>query len=294
MGIVVDLAQSKVDIESDPGILNKLAPAPDVIAKRVRCAMMSFQARFAFRFDPRLGYPAKNKPGACRIGIVQNVLYASLVVAYDDGLKTKLSYSQHLIDCGDQMAFPFYNTSGSVSRRSADGQSESVKNIYPYRDILHNTKGFGELLDPYKPADDNIVLQQSSSVSLVDQPFFAVKLRKANNALLTEVTHIITFGMWLVALTADATKPAHVLAHADPFSLLYTSKFSTRGKLLSIGTPDADFKVAAKKGTAHSEHDFKSSRGVGIRSGAGSIQPVLKGITVQAKDKQWEDTLLSM
>src|SRR3982751_3998887 len=171
MGIVVDFSRSTINVDNDPKLLNQLKPQIGPITQRVICPMMGFEARFAFRFDPKQqGYPVSNQSGSCRIGIVQNILYAKLLVTYQGGLKKELKYPQSVIDCGDEAAFPFYNVPGSVTR---DGASQ---NMFPYRWISYNANGFGEVLDPWKPAGDNIVLQASNDVSLIDQPFFKVKL----------------------------------------------------------------------------------------------------------------------
>lgn len=295
MGIVVDFPQSTIDVEHDQNVLDNLKPFFEGLDRnRVTFPMMSFETKFVFRFDPNShSFPPSNQSGSCQIGIVQNVLYARLLVKYSDGSKKDMKQTNTSIDCGNPAAFPFYNIAGSVTRRTPKGPD--AKNIFPYRSITYNKHGFGELLDPYKPAGDDIILQSSSEVTHLDQPYFKVKLRSRSNAVISEATQILTFGIWLVAVPYDSKKQAHVFAHADVFSLLYSAKLSTRGQqLLTIGTPDWTFKVRAMKGRMNTPEQFTSSPGLRISAGAGSVHPMLKGKTAQEADKQWENTLLSM
>jgi len=287
MGIVVDFSQSTIDVEHDPDVLNKLKPFYQVIDKpRVVFPLMKFEAKFAFDFDPDKGtYPPANKTGSFKIGIVQNVLSSRLLVKYADGKKMDFKNSKAAIDCGDMDAFPFYNVPGGVSLMTSTGPDTKI--IFPYRSFSYDANGVSE--------DGGDGTRTWSEVSHLDQPSVKVKLRSHSDAVISELMHIVVFGIWLVVLPSDSTIQPLVLAHSDVLSLMCSAKFSTRDKkLLSIGIPDSEAKTRALNGRAQSPDQFTSMKGLRISPGSGKTHPLIKGTTAQEADKSWEKTLLSL
>lgn len=90
-------------------------------------------------------------------------------------------------------------------------------------------------------------------------------------------------------------QPAQVLAHSEPFSLLYKCWMTTRGELLTTGTPDYLFRTAATKGIKRAESGFANLFGAGTVPGKSSTAPVLTGADeVQVRDDAWAKLLLTI
>ncbi|HKP64948.1 MAG TPA: hypothetical protein VJV78_49785 [Polyangiales bacterium] len=277
MGFVADISRCTLDIESRPEILNALKPDIRPISNEAVFPMHSFKAHFWFKFEAQQG--SANQTGSARIGLVQNVLYERRTFKYADGPTKTVAWESDIVDSGSKTAFPFYNEPGDVRRA---GKTE---HIVPFRRISYNQRGFGE-------QGGNTMGDTSADVSLIDQPWFKLKVRNKHGALLTEATQILTFGIWLVVLSDQ--QPPQVLAHTETFSLMFACKLTRVGTESTISVPSSGFKVRASKGTAHSTTNFPRAGGVRAVSGKSKKGPVLEADSKDTRDETWKKLYLSL
>ncbi len=213
MGLVVDLQGSRIDVLDNPS-----APAMYAVANEVACKLANFQTRFAFRFEAsRKGDPERTRVESWRVGVIQNVLFEKNRFQWDDGTEHHVTWEKPVIDSSSLYGFPFYQDDPDSSQL----RDPLVQN--PYRDIYYGAQGFGELMDPWAKAPNNVVLKPDWWVTSADRPQFGCSLRTRRGGLLVHAEQVITFGIWLVAIATEGQHAPQVLAHAPPFTMVYST-----------------------------------------------------------------------
>jgi hypothetical protein len=282
MGLVVDLANSIFTVV--PG--SHSSPAAYAVANEVECKMAQFESAFQFRFDPKRGVPGPTATESWRIGVVQNVLYQKSRFIWDDGTRHMKDWVTPVVDSGALFSFPFYQDEPTYTRDNKGNRKGDQQT--PFRDVYFNSTGFGELLDPWKKAPNNLVLKPDWFVTAADKPQFGCKLRTRRGGLLRVAEQIVTFGIWLVATDSERRTRPQVLAHVPPFTMIYSVEFGSGEGMMSLEIPASNFVVApGRRTTVDKRLAYATLPGIAVKSGQGAAAPTYKGETANSRERHW-------
>ncbi|MGH6801240.1 MAG: hypothetical protein ACRECZ_07495, partial [Methylocella sp.] len=119
-----------------------------------------------------------------------------------------------------------------------------------------------------------------------DQPNLVTKLRLSKSSIIKRAEKLTSFQLWLAARTPRAT---HILAHIDPFTLVYW--FETTSALksdLSIETPDYKYEFYGENGVAKAvRRSGKGTPNLQPRLGVGVKSPAMTGVTANKRIRAW-------
>jgi hypothetical protein len=290
MGLVVNLAESNFDVFADSA---KAPTASAIGIGEIKCTMSVFGGKFSFAFKDGAGVhaPSTQPTMPWRIGVVQNVLYERMVFTFEH--KTvKAEFVKPAVDSNARTAFPFIGESERANR--AD---RTFSEVVPYRDLYYNTRGLGEILNPWEkfPKDLEPIAEKRrayvQTVNWLDQPSFGCPLRPTNGGLLLELSQIVTFMVWLVAID-PLKRPGspQVLAHVGPFSLVYSAKAQDPQRYTqTLSYPPYEYFAYGANGyVSHVSSGLQNTNPrIQIRAGAGARAPLLNGETANNRDVNW-------
>ncbi len=137
MGITVDLSGSNI-LFNDPLLLDQ-STTLNTISGNMGYDLFSFEPTFEIKFDsdPRVGIGgAPAQPERWKIGIVQNILYESLLFEYENSGVIQTEFKAPAIDCvRGTKNIPFY----------ADPQlNQNTKITRPMANIIYTAQGYRE------------------------------------------------------------------------------------------------------------------------------------------------------
>ncbi len=280
MGLIVDLPNSYFTF--DPGTEGE--PTGYAVGNEVSFSMQQFEMMFSFKFvsDSKLGVKPPARTETWRIGVVQNLLYQRSHFAWFNGKVFDKTWTSPVVDSGAKYSFPIYFDDPDSPQEKASGAQ------VPYRDVYYNSKGFGELLDPWGTPPNDVVSKSSWYVTAADKPQFGCPLRTQGGSQLKAAYQILTFGIWLVAFDPTRRSPV-VLAHVPPFTMVYAAEFVDGGdSLLAFGDSRYWFYAIAGSATTVNQAlvNGKPAK-VQMAAGKGARSPVLVGQTANVRERSW-------
>ena len=305
MGVVVDIAKSKIEFE-DPQLLDQRT---GLVGKSVSYEFFTFKIQFGITFDPD---PAKGLGGApkeaeiWKIGIVQNLLFERYLFAFEDGSTFRKEFTSPTLDFkGTSFDRPFYG--------SPDLGASGRFNTRPVANIWYTSQGYGELLNPSSPtgvATNNM----PEILNTWDQPQNYV-VSKRQGSIIRRIEETNTFQAWLVAkktgpfsspITAlrDAFVPqiirrdmqidtTKVLAHIPAFTMKFWLETDLRNfKPDGFNAPTFQYGAFVENGISKSAPDHRIA---GVRSetarlalpGDGGRPPILFGPMAAGRSDTW-------
>jgi hypothetical protein len=158
--------------------------------------------------------PRPRQPENWRVGFVQNVLYQSLNVEYENGSK-QMTWPDPLLDAADQVSRPFCYRAAIVQTLVALGSAGPVRiqeDFSPYRDVVYGPAGLGEL----KPSTQQVVpAKDPLPIHFGDAPGMKVD-QKCGRGTLQRVLRLSVHRLWVLAIREERRVP---LAFTSPFTM---------------------------------------------------------------------------
>ena len=252
--------------------------------------------RVKVQFDARNGVvprtPERNE--VWRIGIVQNVLFARIVVRYFNLDPIQVAWDQAVVDALDAQNLPFYGpaTPTRVVMVGSDRRSNNelkALSFQPLQIVFYGRKGIGYLLDPYPESTVPLAFSPLGSpveLTFRDAPSLYLPYRRRGQALrLAE--RLSAYQFWVVALSPR--KEPFVLASSPAFTLASWIRFQP-SPFKSLGPPPdwGSYMVTGLIRNVQYLQDSPDTKDLQPRPGLlGGRKPVLGGQIANDRGMQW-------
>lgn len=245
--------------------------------------------QFSFAFEPGSsdGVPPPKRPENWRVGIVMNVVYASLYFQYEGMKPISHEFTKPLLDsAADTKYLPFVHqpVMGSAKLVDPNLPNIAVPIMTPVRDVVFSPDGIRE--DRFSRRPD-----QHLDVRYVDVPRYGGILFTKGGAWIRDARSIVTLGIWCVAMPVGDPRKATVLGYVDPFSLVSSVEFEKKEGPRSLGVPKWSANDTVRlcrvrfvdRGLPNCPDNAHSR----LHSGPGNAMPVLDGTTAVTTIRGW-------